>query len=225
MTSEIDRLALALVDASCEPAPTNLRMPLGRLQDQVGGLRVRKAKMRGTGCTTFPDPNTGIRDIFVNEADPATRMRFTIAHEIGHLVFERDKVVAPDVEEWCDEFANALLVPRTRLLEFSNRCRSVADWKSGPDKFWVSPEVFWRAAWRHAGVTHVSRRGREIVSYSIRYIHPTTVARLADWCLGTAAARPDCGDLQFDDISPDLFGEWEGILRQRRRSEMLFAAE
>ena len=47
--------------------------------------------------------------ILLNERHPADRMRFTLAHELGHLVMHR--FPTPSMEREADDFASALLMP------------------------------------------------------------------------------------------------------------------
>ena len=47
--------------------------------------------------------------IFVNDALPGDRLRFTLAHELGHLVMHR--YPTPDMERQADSFASAFLMP------------------------------------------------------------------------------------------------------------------
>jgi Zn-dependent peptidase ImmA (M78 family)/transcriptional regulator with XRE-family HTH domain len=47
--------------------------------------------------------------IFVNRHQPADRLRFTLAHELGHIVMHR--VPSPEMEDEANEFASALLMP------------------------------------------------------------------------------------------------------------------
>jgi Zn-dependent peptidase ImmA (M78 family)/transcriptional regulator with XRE-family HTH domain len=67
-------------------------------------------------CATDPDRATSI--VLVNSTDVAQRQRFTLAHELGHLLFgDTTYVDAVDGqrsprEVLCDEFARHLLVPR-----------------------------------------------------------------------------------------------------------------
>lgn len=48
--------------------------------------------------------------IFLNKSMPADRMRFSLAHELGHIVMHR--IPSPDMEQQADEFAAALLMPK-----------------------------------------------------------------------------------------------------------------
>ena len=48
--------------------------------------------------------------IFLNKNMPADRMRFSLAHELGHIVMHR--IPSPDMEQQADEFAAAFLMPR-----------------------------------------------------------------------------------------------------------------
>jgi Zn-dependent peptidase ImmA (M78 family) len=47
--------------------------------------------------------------IVVNKAQPADRMRFTLCHELAHLIMHR--FPTPNMEEEADQFASAFLVP------------------------------------------------------------------------------------------------------------------
>lgn len=69
-------------------------------------------------------------DIYINASEPKSRQRFTLAHEIGHLVERTDVANDDDFsfvdtraedkydlhEFFADEFAGALLMPETALL-------------------------------------------------------------------------------------------------------------
>lgn len=48
--------------------------------------------------------------IFLNKNMPADRMRFSLAHELGHVVMHR--IPSPDMESQADEFAAAFLLPK-----------------------------------------------------------------------------------------------------------------
>lgn len=48
--------------------------------------------------------------IFLNKNMPADRMRFSLAHELGHIVMHR--IPSPDMEQQADEFAAAFLMPK-----------------------------------------------------------------------------------------------------------------
>jgi len=51
--------------------------------------------------------------VLLNSEQPADRMRFTLAHEIGHLVMHR--FPNPDMERQASDFASALLMPATEI--------------------------------------------------------------------------------------------------------------
>lgn len=51
--------------------------------------------------------------IFVNKAQPADRQRFTIAHELGHIIMH--KLPSPEMEDEANRFASALLLPPDEL--------------------------------------------------------------------------------------------------------------
>jgi len=51
---------------------------------------------------------------FVNRDIPADRLRFTLSHEIGHIVMHR--IPTPNIEEEADLFASAFLMPRDEIM-------------------------------------------------------------------------------------------------------------
>jgi len=53
--------------------------------------------------------------IFLNKNRPADRMRFTLAHELGHLVMH--KIPHPKMEEQADHFASSFLMPYYDIKE------------------------------------------------------------------------------------------------------------
>lgn len=60
--------------------------------------------------------------ILLNGAHPADRMRFTLAHEIGHLVMHR--FPSPNMEQEANEFASCFLMPKAEIEE-SLTCRRI----------------------------------------------------------------------------------------------------
>jgi Zn-dependent peptidase ImmA (M78 family) len=52
---------------------------------------------------------------FLNSAAPTDRMRFSLAHEIGHIVMHR--VPTPDLEKEADRFAAELLLPAADITD------------------------------------------------------------------------------------------------------------
>lgn len=59
--------------------------------------------------------------IFLNRDQPADRMRFSLAHELGHLVLHR--VPSPDMEEEANAFAGAFLAPARDIRPYFSRRR------------------------------------------------------------------------------------------------------
>ena len=70
-----------------------------------------------------PDANV----IVVNQGDTSDRQRFTIAHEIGHMVLDIGPGV--DEEKAAHRFAGAFLLPEEVLWAKVGRHRSDVDWK------------------------------------------------------------------------------------------------
>ena len=70
-----------------------------------------------SGYSVWPDFGLGGRPIVLfSRPDPGDRQRFTIAHELGHLILHSplrdDEVEADQAEREANHFAGALLIPR-----------------------------------------------------------------------------------------------------------------
>lgn len=72
------------------------------------------------GLTTVTDSNRKI--MFINQAMPNDRIRFSLAHELGHLVMhiELPPLDPNSVEEQADQFASELLMPADEMKENFN---------------------------------------------------------------------------------------------------------
>jgi hypothetical protein len=95
----------------------SLTVGAGRTPDKwLGvGVEVREARLRDLhGYSTERD---GRRRVLVPSADPTRRRRFTVAHEVGHLLLnefhmrEHFPVTYTAEEDLCDEFAAEMLMP------------------------------------------------------------------------------------------------------------------
>ena len=69
-----------------------------------GGASVSGATFRVSGIPPI---------VLLNELHPADRMRYTLAHELGHLVMHR--FPTPEMETEANEFASALLIPANEI--------------------------------------------------------------------------------------------------------------
>lgn len=69
-----------------------------------GGASVSGATFRVSGIPPI---------VLLNEQNPADRMRFTLAHELGHLVMHR--FPTSQMEKEANEFASALLLPANEI--------------------------------------------------------------------------------------------------------------
>ncbi len=108
----VDLLALASELGIAEIATVNGLIEDGRLEQTRGRVRV----------------------LLSNRSTPE-RQRFTLAHEIGHLLLadpKRDLIArrmksGDDVERFCDHFAAALLLPRAAVEEFGARPKTLSN--------------------------------------------------------------------------------------------------
>lgn len=116
------------------PAPGELRRELLEMADDLApdllgagtqfdawrpfGIAVHAGELRGAHGLARMEEHGAIVTVSAN--DPPQVQRFTIAHELGHLLMarvRRDGIdLSPrDEEQFCDEFASRLLVPREDL--------------------------------------------------------------------------------------------------------------
>lgn len=98
------------------------RVPRGPIKDltllaEKAGVLVVHSPLGGASISgvTFSVPGMP-RLVVLNSEQPADRMRFTLAHELGHLVMHR--FPTPNMEEEANQFASALLVPKADLKPY-----------------------------------------------------------------------------------------------------------
>lgn len=93
---------------------------LTRILEQAGAI-VAESDFHGAGISgvTFAVPGRP-PIILINRKHPADRIRFTLAHELGHLVMHQ--FPTPDMEDEANKFASAFLLPPDEMKEaFSGR--------------------------------------------------------------------------------------------------------
>jgi len=95
------------------------KIPAGPIRDltvlvERAGVLVVHSSMAGASISgvTFSVPGMPPL-ILLNSDQPADRMRFTLAHELGHLVMHR--FPSPDMENEAHAFASAFLMPAAEL--------------------------------------------------------------------------------------------------------------
>ena len=54
---------------------------------------------------------------FINEACPKSRLRFTLCHELGHIIMHQNSL-NPDIEMQADQFASEFLLPSAELKPY-----------------------------------------------------------------------------------------------------------
>jgi Zn-dependent peptidase ImmA (M78 family)/DNA-binding XRE family transcriptional regulator len=62
--------------------------------------------------------------IVIGNQWPGDRQRFTLAHELGHLVFNGFADPGLDEEKWCNHFAGAFLLPKETLVNILGEHRN-----------------------------------------------------------------------------------------------------
>lgn len=91
------------------------KLPKGPFRDltlyaEKAGVLVAHSPLGGSSISGVTFATPGLPPLIVLNGDqPADRMRFTLAHEIGHLVMHR--FPNPNMEEEANEFASELLLP------------------------------------------------------------------------------------------------------------------
>lgn len=101
---------------------------LEQIADALGVSEIARTSMVEDGRTTWDD---GRPRIELRSDRSPQRSRFTLAHEIGHILIARDETVARrthqleggDVEKLCDWIAASILMPRRWIAEYGHRER------------------------------------------------------------------------------------------------------
>jgi hypothetical protein len=118
-----DRLARSVAELA-GPVPVDLHS----LATSLGVTEIVPASMTEDGRTTWDE---GRPRIELRADRPQTRRRFTLAHEIGHILLAQDQSVArrthglanDDVERLCERIAASILMPRDWVYRFTERER------------------------------------------------------------------------------------------------------
>ena len=198
--TEIDDLATALLGR----VETSKRASGQPLSPPGTFLLVGLAQSLGAERVVWETRTTGTEDGMVEVVDDRvlvsvrrtrgpSRARFTLAHEIGHLVLAqpdlklvqmRRRSGLEDAERFCDAFAAALLMPRDwlereydrqpesldTLLACSGKTKtslSATLWRLRGTLSWSTSLLHWRysdGAWRMVGLTGVPYRLRRELS-------------------------------------------------------------
>jgi Zn-dependent peptidase ImmA (M78 family) len=90
------------------------------------GFKVISSNMPATiaGVTCFVKSNASkIPVIVTSEEITGERQRFTLAHELAHLLLDFGKSISAEVEKACDKFAGAFLMPERILWEGLGKVR------------------------------------------------------------------------------------------------------
>jgi Zn-dependent peptidase ImmA (M78 family)/transcriptional regulator with XRE-family HTH domain len=99
------------------------RVPQGPLPDLVGlieaaGIPVVSTSLGHDKLSAISMPTeSGSYIIILNSDLPASSSRFTLAHELGHLVMHFVNPPSLDIEEQADRFASALLMPAPEIAK------------------------------------------------------------------------------------------------------------
>lgn len=101
---------------------------LEQIAHALGASEIVRTSMVEDGRTTW---DAGRPRIELRNDRSAQRNRFTLAHEIGHILIARDETVArrkhqlegDDVEKLCDWIAASILMPRRWIAEYARRDR------------------------------------------------------------------------------------------------------
>jgi hypothetical protein len=118
-----DRLARA-VERLGGPVPVDLE----RLARALGTTDIVLTDMVEDGRTTWI---AGQPKIELRADRTSTRNRFTLAHEIGHILISQDETVArrtgglehDDIEKLCDWIAASILMPRQWVNQYSHKAQ------------------------------------------------------------------------------------------------------
>jgi Zn-dependent peptidase ImmA (M78 family)/DNA-binding XRE family transcriptional regulator len=110
--------------------------PIGDLIDTLEGLGllvvvVDEEHSGFSGLTAKARTNDGREYpiVVVSNRWPGDRQRFTLAHELGHLLLEGRLAVGIDEERACDRFAGAFLAPCVAVRQMLGQKRHCLEWQ------------------------------------------------------------------------------------------------
>jgi Zn-dependent peptidase ImmA (M78 family) len=69
----------------------------------------------------------GMPIIVIGNQHPGDRQRFTLAHELGHLLLDNRLASGMDIEQYCNRFAGAFLLPRQSLIRIVGEHRNFVE--------------------------------------------------------------------------------------------------
>ena len=79
------------------------------------------------GFTLLPSRSAKVNYIIILNKDyPGERMRFSLAHELGHIIMHTK--LGPNMEEEANQFASELLMPKAEIFPYLSRARSLYDY-------------------------------------------------------------------------------------------------
>jgi Zn-dependent peptidase ImmA (M78 family) len=130
-----------------------LPIDLVAITNQFPSLRIREVELDGEGL--FVDLASRGAEIYLRQDAGVFRKRFTLAHELGHLVlsesgghpvgYRHSKKIKNAIENWCNAFAANLLMPKDQVLHFLREAKLsglVEALSAGPRAFQVSHQAF-----------------------------------------------------------------------------------
>lgn len=107
---------------------------LTRIMEQAGVI-VAESDFHGAGVSGVTFAVKGRPPIvLINRNHPADRIRFTLAHELGHLVMHQ--FPSPEMEEEANRFASAFLLPPDEMKETFSGRRVTLELLAGLKKEW-----------------------------------------------------------------------------------------
>jgi Zn-dependent peptidase ImmA (M78 family) len=179
-TEAIERFAARVMEAAgLQPVAP---VPLERLAAAYGVDSIVRSVMIEDGRL---EQRNGRTVIFLREGSMATRQRFTLAHELGHLMLAkpdedftaRRMWSGPDREErFCDQFAAAVLLPRDWVI---------AQFGGAPERLSVVRKL---ARTAEASLSASLLRLREVLGWERSLLHWRRYE--GDWRLISTAGLP-----------------------------------
>src|SRR5690554_987544 len=96
------------------------------LEDQkIKVIEIEEEENLFDGLATLVDEKYAV--IVVNESFPIERKRFTLLHELGHLILDLPECSVEEEENFCNKFASEFLFPRVSVLrEFGHQRENIA---------------------------------------------------------------------------------------------------
>ncbi|HEY1710024.1 MAG TPA: ImmA/IrrE family metallo-endopeptidase [Rhizomicrobium sp.] len=152
-----DDVELAAQEVRKRLAVETYSISRGKLLRAFGPAKELSLKITASGYLVSSGCPLPYTVIALREGDGPQRQKFTLGHELAHLILAARKTeLSGDEEEYCDRFSAAILMPGDMIAKFGNEAVGLLSWIDFPKTFDVSFSAARNRLWYHQRILLVS---------------------------------------------------------------------